>query len=122
MKANNITTLDELAQFINENEDYNVAAVESAIERNGWYVYDTEDDGFVCHDFTDKVELGENGAEVLPKSQSARILTTITLTSTQVWANVHILSCNSTSEKPYMNKHTSMMKTHNITLTTIIQH
>lgn len=66
MKANEITTLNELAQFINENEDYNVAEVESAIERNGWYVYDTEDDGFVCHDFTDKVELGENGAEVLP--------------------------------------------------------
>ena len=61
-----ITTLNDLAQFINANEDYNNTIVEKAIENNGWQVIDTENTDFVCHDFFEKVVLGENGAEVLP--------------------------------------------------------
>ena len=59
-----IKTLEDLAQFINSNEYYNVEVIENAIAFNNWYVYNTDDETFVCHDFLGKVELTENGAQV----------------------------------------------------------
>ena len=61
---NNINTLEQLAEFINKNNEWS-REVEDIIERNGW-VNDCEDEYGVCHDANgNKVVINEFGEAVV---------------------------------------------------------
>ena len=57
MKTNNITTLEELAQYINQNEDYPMD-VEDIVKANGWTLGDNDFD--VCKDANEVLTMDEN--------------------------------------------------------------
>lgn len=60
---NPLDTLEELADFINEKDDYPVDAVENAIKRNKWATDD--DDMHICNDGDNVLLFNDNGeAEV----------------------------------------------------------
>lgn len=63
MTTNNIKTLQQLADYINENEDWRLAT-NDIIEQNGWQDETGETYG-VCSHGNEKVVMNENGqAEV----------------------------------------------------------
>lgn len=60
MKAENIKTMNDLVEFINEQSQWSLE-VEKIIERNGW-VNDCGEDCGVCHDDKgNKVIINDNG-------------------------------------------------------------
>lgn len=60
---NPLDSLEELADFINEKDDYPVDAVENAIKRNKWATDD--DDMHICNDGDNVLLFNDNGeAEV----------------------------------------------------------
>ena len=66
MKTNEITTLQQLADFINSRDSFPLEAFD-IIERNGW-TDETHTQWGVCSSDTDRVVLKENAhAEVVPK-------------------------------------------------------
>lgn len=59
-----ITTLSQLADIINNSEDFPVAIVDKAIEENGWQDDRGETWG-VCRNETEVLELDEDGKAVV---------------------------------------------------------
>lgn len=58
-EIDDITTLEQLAAYINENEDYNTREVERICERNGWEL--SNNDWDVCYYGNEKVTFRDNG-------------------------------------------------------------
>jgi len=64
MPGDEVETLEELAEYYNDSDDYPLD-LEDIIERNGW-VSDTGTEFGICHDDTRRVVVNERGiAEVL---------------------------------------------------------
>lgn len=66
MKANEITTLDQLAYFINSKEDFPIEAFD-IIKRNGW-IDESYDLWRVCSSDTERIVFNDDAeAIVIPK-------------------------------------------------------
>lgn len=66
MKANEITTLDQLAEYINSKEDYPLEASD-IIKRNGW-TEESDNEWYVCSSDTERIVFDDDGeAIVVPK-------------------------------------------------------
>lgn len=64
MKANEVKTLEQLVEFINERDEWTLE-VSDIIANNGWSDETGEEFG-VCSDGSQKVEINENGkAEII---------------------------------------------------------
>lgn len=59
-----ITTISQLAEIINNSEDFPIAIVDNAIEENGWQDDRGETWG-VCRNDTEILELDEDGKAVV---------------------------------------------------------